>query len=110
MDKLGTPVSPLDVMLNGSQHQHGVWDGISYTDSSGSLHIQSWDAGIVSPNKATPLPAPEMNTMQSVKEGMHYNLFNNAWNTNYILWYPYNQNDPAKDARFRFTLRATTHA
>lgn len=28
MDKLGELVSPMNVVLNGSQQQHGVWSGI----------------------------------------------------------------------------------
>jgi hypothetical protein len=31
-DKLGTLVSPLEVVLNGSQHQHGVWSGVFLED------------------------------------------------------------------------------
>jgi hypothetical protein len=32
-------------------------------------------------------------------KGIHFNLFNNAYGTNYILWY-------SGDMRFRFKLRA----
>ena len=31
--------------------------------------------------------------------GVHCNLFNNAWGTNYIMWF-------GEDMRFRFLLRA----
>ena len=31
--------------------------------------------------------------------GIHCNLFNNAWGTNYIMWF-------GEDMRFRFVLRA----
>jgi hypothetical protein len=30
---------------------------------------------------------------------VHCNLFNNAWGTNYIMWY-------GEDMRFRFVIRA----
>jgi hypothetical protein len=31
--------------------------------------------------------------------GIHFNLFNNAWGTNYIMWF-------AEDMRFRFVIEA----
>jgi hypothetical protein len=49
MDKLGTLISPMEVVLNGSQHQHGVWSGIVYQNenipgSQQSVVIESLDA------------------------------------------------------------------
>ncbi len=58
MDKLGSMVSPLDVVLNGSQHQHGVWNGVFYSDPTGSFDVNSLDAGVVSPGKRTIFPTP----------------------------------------------------
>jgi len=107
MDKIGTPVDPLSVLLNGSQYQHGVWDGVRYTGSSGaSMTISSLDAGIVSPGKKTPFPAnPSMAPLTSVAGGMNFNLYNNIWNTNYILWYPYADNTGDDAQRFRFVVK-----
>jgi hypothetical protein len=39
------------------------------------------------------------NTQPDMSRGVHCNLFNNAWGTNYIMWY-------GEDMRFRYTLRA----
>jgi len=109
MDKLGLDVDPLDVILNGSQHQHGVWDGITYTDKWGEMWIQSLDAGIVSPDIPTPFPTP-LEPLVGVKHGMSFCLYNNIWNTNYILWYPYTQqiDNPDANAKFRFSIAVSS--
>jgi len=35
--------------------------------------------------------------------GVSYNIYNNIWNTNYVLWYPFEEED--KDMKARFSLR-----
>ena len=35
--------------------------------------------------------------------GLGYNVFNNIWNTNYVLWYPFADED--KNLKARFSLR-----
>ena len=35
--------------------------------------------------------------------GVSYNVYNNIWNTNYVLWYPFDEADA--DLKSRFTLR-----
>ena len=39
------------------------------------------------------------NDQPDLAKGIHFNLFNNAWGTNYIMWFN-------EDVRFRFKLRA----
>ena len=34
--------------------------------------------------------------------GVHFNILNNIWNTNYCLWYPFNEED--RNIRSRFAL------
>jgi hypothetical protein len=34
--------------------------------------------------------------------GVAYNVHNNLWNTNYVLWYPFDEAD--KDIKARFAL------
>jgi len=36
--------------------------------------------------------------------GIHFNLFNNIWDTNYPLWYPFEENDGASGFSFKFTV------
>ena len=31
--------------------------------------------------------------------GVHFNIHNNVWNTNYALWYPFDEADDARIAR-----------
>jgi hypothetical protein len=38
-------------------------------------------------------------TQPDPSAGIHCNLFNNAWGTNYIMWF-------GEDMRFRFVLHA----
>lgn len=72
-------------MLNGSQSMHAVSDdGISVASADGDevLSIHTLDAPLVSPGHPTPLPngirPPDL------AQGMHFNLVNNAWGTNYV--------------------------
>lgn len=68
------------------------------------LEILSLDAAIVnilseSDSVSTlPVPIPPVTDM----DGFSYNLYNNVWETNYIFWYPYKQEDVSR--RYRFTL------
>ena len=39
------------------------------------------------------------NEWPDLRKGIHSCLFNNAWGTNYIMWY-------GEDARARYTLKA----
>jgi len=118
MDKLGTWVSPLDVLLNGSQYQHGVWSGIKGSDSTSTFFVSTPDAPLVAPittqkpfrgwsGTPTVMPVPT-SPLRGVTQitGMAVNLFNNVWDTNYVLWYPYN--DPLvvgeENLLFRFVV------
>ena len=37
-------------------------------------------------------------------QGVAYNVFNNIWNTNYVLWYP-SDAEADKDFKARFSLQ-----
>eukprot|EP00884_Botryococcus_braunii_P006942 jgi/Botrbrau1/16249/Bobra.0066s0034.1 len=61
MYKLGQPISPLEVVNNGSQSMHGVGDeGISVSGRGArsweTLAIRSLDVSLVSPGEANPFP------------------------------------------------------
>ncbi|KAL0047364.1 hypothetical protein WJX82_001496 [Trebouxia sp. C0006] len=108
MYKLGRPISPLEVVFNGSQSMHAVCDdGISVRGSGQGaweqLNIRSLDAALVSPGE--PIPFPVTRTKPDLSKGMAYNLANNIWGTNYIMWQPY---EPEQSRmRFRFLLQMT---
>ncbi len=96
MDKLGKWISPLDVIKNGNRHLHAVGRGVRYQDRDTELLIETLDAPLVAPGDMSLL---HFNNRQPVlKNGMHFNLYNNIWATNFPMWFE-------DDARFRFILR-----
>lgn len=97
LHKLGGAVDPRDVVRNGSRHLHIVQDGVTAGDSSGHWHFSSPDAALVAPGKPSLL---DFNNEQPdpTADGIHFNLFNNTWGTNFPMWYD-------DDARFRFHVR-----
>jgi hypothetical protein len=92
MDKLGEQVSPLEVVENGNRHLHAVGRGITCADG---LRIDSLDAPLVAPGEPSLL---DFNNQQpDLTKGMHFNLYNNLWGTNFPMWFE-------DDCRFRFRL------
>ncbi|XP_074654349.1 uncharacterized protein LOC141908277 [Tubulanus polymorphus] len=103
--KLGLPIDMANVMMNGSQHQHGSDKGFYYGDSSHGLRITSSDLILVSPitSKMSQNALPiDMRPISNVT-GVAYNIYNNAWSTNYITWYPYSDEDRNIKSRFKIT-------
>ncbi len=96
LDKMGQWVSPLDVVRHGGRTLHGIGRGVEIRDGAGYLAIDSLDTPLVAPG------APRLLHFEDVQPplegGMHFNLHNNLWGTNFQMWYE-------DDALFRFTLR-----
>ncbi|EFN51908.1 hypothetical protein CHLNCDRAFT_54763 [Chlorella variabilis] len=104
MWKLGQPISPLEVIRNGSHGLHAVGDeGVSVDSADGKrrLYIRSLDAALVSPVRHTPFPS--LSTPPDLRHGVSYCLTNNIWGTNYAMWNPYLPRDASM--RFRFVLQ-----
>ena len=59
--------------------------------------METLDAPLVALGIKSPLYFSR--TPADLSGGVHCNLFNNAWGTNYIMWF-------GEDMRFRFILRA----
>ncbi len=95
MDKLGTAISPLDVIKNGNRKLHAVESGIAYSEQQSRMQIETLDAALVAPGEPSLLNFN--NRQPNMKNGMHFNLLNNVWGTNFPMWYD-------DDARFRFNL------
>lgn len=95
MDKLGARISPLDVIKNGNRKLHGVETGVFYNDNQAQLSIETLDAALVAPGEPSLLNFN--NRQPNLKNGMHFNLLNNIWGTNFQMWYD-------DDTRFRFNL------
>ncbi len=96
MEKLGQLISPLEVVRNGNRRLHAVGSGVYYEDNRGKLSIETLDAPLVAPGEPSLLDFN--NHRPALKKGMHFNLYNNVWGTNFPMWYD-------DDARFRFKLR-----
>jgi Domain of unknown function (DUF5054) len=97
MDKSGEQVSPFGVVKSGNRHMHAVDSGFSYRHEQDSFVVETLDAPVIALGEKSPLNFST--TEPDLAGGVHCNLFNNAWGTNYIMWY-------GEDMRFRFVIRA----
>jgi hypothetical protein len=95
MDKLGQWISPLTIVKDGNRNLHAVKSGIKYHGADGSVLISTLDAPLFSPGEKRLLKFD--NKFASLDEGMHFNLHNNIWGTNFPMWYEDN-------AKFRFSI------
>ncbi|MDY6857513.1 MAG: DUF5054 domain-containing protein [Thermodesulfobacteriota bacterium] len=94
MEKMGVTISPYEVVINGNRKLHAVNEA-TYNDPKGKLRIESLDVPLVAPGERSLLNFN--NRVPPLKGGMHFNLHNNVWGTNFPMWYD-------EDARFRFVL------
>jgi hypothetical protein len=101
LDKLEEWVSPLDVVLNGSQHLHAIESGAKFQVDNAKILFRSKDAALLTVGEPNPFPIP-LGTPPDVSQGISYNLYNNIWDTNYIMWYPFSSLDGS--SLFRFSL------
>jgi hypothetical protein len=97
LEKVERPVSPLDVVENGSRHLHAVTRRVWYRDAKGSLTLETLDAPLVAPGQRA--LAEFNNNQPDMREGVHVNLYNNLWGTAFPQWY-------GDDMKFRFAIRA----
>jgi Domain of unknown function (DUF5054) len=95
MEKLGELISPLDAVKGGNRNLHAV-NRLLYQDKTDRMTIENLDAPLVAPGKPSLLTFD--NKQPPLKDGMHFNLYNNVWGTNFRMWYE-------DDARFRFVLK-----
>lgn len=100
VSKLGEQLSLLDVVKNGSKHLHASDCGISY--SGRQLSFEGLDTSIICIGFPTPFPTPMQ--QPDTNKGFAFNIYNNIWGTNYIMWYPYLQDEASSKYRFRMTL------
>jgi hypothetical protein len=99
MQKLGQWVSPLEVVAQGNRKLHAIERCLAYDDGECELNIESLDGPLVAPGEPSLLNFDDKQPM--LARGMHFNLYNNIWGTNFPLWYN-------EDARFRFELSLHT--
>jgi hypothetical protein len=95
MRKSGQDISPSDVVECGNRHLHALTDSITCKNAANEIRFTTLDAPLVSLGRQSPLNFSR--SQATLTNGIHFNLFNNAWGTNYIMWF-------AENARFRFVL------
>jgi len=94
--------SIFDVVLNGSQLQHGGY-GVETEQFTVHTHHTQVICPIPSPEgQPTPFAAP-LTPLKQIS-GVAFNLHNNIWNTNYPFWYPFIDEDADLKAKFTATL------
>ena len=96
IDKLGQDVSPLDVVENGNRHLHASGQYVRVEDAEGDLTITALDSTLVAPGEPSLLNFH--NGQPDMTRGVHFNLYNNLWGTNFPMWFE-------EDCRFRFVIR-----
>jgi len=82
--KLGSQIDPRDVVSRGNRSLHAVDGEIRYRDSVAQLLLTTADAPLVAPGEPGLLRFTDR--LPEVGGGMHINLFNNVWATNFPQW------------------------
>lgn len=83
-EKLGERVDLLDVVEAGNRQQHGIDHYVDLITSQGTIRVESEAAFLVNVGEANginySLEYPDK------QGGIHFNLSNNLWNTNFCYW------------------------
>lgn len=83
LKKMGTLVSPVDVVNGGNRRQHCV-EALEYRGADGRITVENIHSPLVSAGGRflygdyRPLP--------DIAKGFSFNLFNNKWGTNFKMW------------------------
>lgn len=101
IEKLSSHISPIDVVNQAARTLHGFNNGLVYEASTYRLKFDSLDAALVAPGKPSLLNFH--NQLPDLAGGIHFNLFNNVWGTNFPMWFE-------DDARFRFVITMTKNS
>jgi hypothetical protein len=122
-DVLGSGPGGVDVnasVYGGSPHLRGVeavtWAAAAPHSEMGAttdvaptsqytINITSLDVPIVCTGVATPFPTPRTGPPDMTK-GVHFNIHQNIWNTNYVLFYPFDSADANIRSRFQLEFHA----
>jgi hypothetical protein len=99
LQKCSESISPHDVVRGGGRHMHGLSTGFSCRSGDNTLFIDTIDAPVLALGERSPLNFSQEEP--DLSQGVHCNLFNNAWGTNYIQWF-------GEDCRFRYRLHLDT--
>lgn len=95
-EKMGQRVSPTEVISRGARTLHAVDQAVHYRDGERTFSLTTLDAPLVAPGQRALLNFH--NGIPDMRGGVHVNLYNNIWGTNFPMWFE-------EDAVFRFRLR-----
>lgn len=96
-EKTGRRVDILDVVEKGNRRMHGIDRYVDMMTSRGTIRIWSKDAFLVNVGSADGLDYST--SMPDTAGGIHFNLSNNLWDTNFSMW-----NDGSLTYRFTVEL------
>lgn len=98
-EKVGQSVNLLDVVEKGNRQMHGIDRFVDIVTSQGTVRIWSKDAFLV--NIGEPCGLNYSLQYPDKKGGIHFNLGNNLWNTNFSMWWE-------GSITYRFTIELLT--
>ena len=84
LEKVNEEVSAADVVRGGGRSMHAVTSKMARSDGKERLTITTLDAPVVALGSRSPLNFSD--ELPDLQQGVHVNLFNNAWGTNYPQW------------------------
>ncbi|GAB1359539.1 hypothetical protein MASR1M31_13240 [Porphyromonadaceae bacterium] len=85
VEKLGQPINVMDVVEGGNRQMHGVDNYVDIVTEKGTIRITSLDAMLASIGECATLNFSL--AQPDIKQGVHFNLFNNVWGTNFVMWW-----------------------
>jgi len=91
--KLSEWIDPADTVPKGNRRLHATDYGVRFANG---ITVETLDTALVTIGEPALLTFPT--DAPCMDDGVHFNLFNNVWGTNFVMWYEDN-------ARFRFTIR-----
>jgi hypothetical protein len=94
-EKLGQWIDPLKVVSGGNRGLHAVFDRVRCTHANKHFTLYTYDAPLVAPGAPSLLRFT--NHLPDLNRGVHVNLWNNAWGTNFPQWLE-------GDSSFRFRM------
>ena len=83
-EKVGRRVDVMDVVERGNRQMHGIDRYVDMITSEGTIRIWSEDAFLFNVGEAQGLNYST--SYPDVKGGVHFNLSNNLWGTNFKMW------------------------
>ena len=94
--KIGHFIDPRDVVSRGARTLHAIDQTVTYRGRDRGFELTTLDAPLVAPGQPSLLDFH--NRLPDMSGGVHVNLYNNIWGTNFPMWFE-------EDAQFRFSLR-----